>query len=337
MKYSRTRKNIVNVEHINGHKIPFYRLMTPDNHLMIVPRLVHRIYQEKPEGQADLKGWQIMFKRKGLKPYTRFFSDFDGTPQESLDRAIDDLRAFLMRTPAKGTVISAANTQDTSIDQHAAGVEGIRVMWRYIRRSAIWELGVDVVTGAGLSDADITTFRAGNEFKATEKKLSKAYVDALKHADKYTPENVQSIRIDLHRAYQLLDQQKSEMQAVREKQMRTKVAQFFESGRFPQAFRGQDIEWNAQAVKGVDVFIPDFIEADADGWRYAFRLADGSVKSGSLEYSGEPEEQIKAIVADCFAASMMSTPTPKTSNHRQKQAGVIPVPQVARQLQSSAV
>ena len=68
----RTKDDIVRIEMIGDHKIPFYNLVTVDNLHLEVPKHVKRICSLK-NGRISYSGWQIANVRKDVGAYNPFF------------------------------------------------------------------------------------------------------------------------------------------------------------------------------------------------------------------------------------------------------------------------
>lgn len=317
MAKRRTKDNIVKIEAMGDYQVPFYRITTADGLDIVVPKYVRRIYSySKSKRKVTAAGWQIAFIRQDFDPFNPFFPDGEHGPDVALERATEKLRRFLSRIP--DTKRSGLKVRDTKTPIFRTGMPGIRLSWRFGRRSCLYDLQVEVRAGAYRPDRARLIY-VGTEFSANEERLRLALNDALgfrRQQLAYAKANGQTfpplrgkaplLDVDITRAYEMLKHHKERDREKLHRIATERVERWMSQKRLYMTFRdyrfyAKSLVHNRQTFK-----VPDFIELEEDGWHYEYPMPDGLMHGGFSEVSDDPKGDVVAIMAKCFLECLMT-------------------------------
>lgn len=313
MANRRKKENILYHERMGDHDIPFYRLETTDGLIAEVPKYIRRIVSRR-QGKINAKGWQIAYVRLDVEPFNPFFPDSNSDPFISLNKAVNELRRFLSRTP--NTRQSGLQLEERKRELYRTGIPGIRLDWRFGRRNALYDLKVEVRSGAYNPDR-AKSFYVGTEFSVTRERLETVLAKAKQFRDQHVllaSENGQTflkpieepaITMTADRALEILQKEKESRIDRLDQIAVEKAARWLSEKRLSMTFRNNRFKAKEAVVKGHRVKIPDFIWLEGDEWQFEFELPNGTLHQDFLPLSAHPKEDLERAMADCFLESML--------------------------------
>lgn len=313
MAKRRSKDDILRVEMMGDHEIPFYRIETSDGLVVEVPKYVRRIFSKR-NGKVNVKGWQIAYVRMDVDPFNPFFSDGDSGPYISLEKATDELRRFLSRTP--NTKQSGLRLNETKQDLYRTGLSGVRLDWRFGRRNALYELKVEARAGV-YTPSRTKVFYVGTEFSVTRERLERALVEARKFRDEQislaaekgqTFTNLlqkRDIQMTSNRAFEVLEHLKARNIDYLDSVAVERAERWMSEKRLYMTFRNHRFYADRRTVLGLSVKVPEFIWLEGKEWQFEFELPNGTLHQDFIPLSKDPKSDIIRAMADCFLESML--------------------------------
>lgn len=319
MAKRRSNHDILYTEMMGDHLIPFYRIETADGSVFEVPKHIRRIYSIK-NGKVNISGWQIAFNRKQLGIYNPFFSDKDRGPWIALEKATNDLRRFLQRTP--NTKQSGLKIKETKRTIYKTGMPGIRIEWRFGRRNALYDLKIEARAGA-YNPKKAKLFYVGTEFSANEERLRWALNEALRFRREhlsFAAANGQTfprlrkqprLEVDIERVFEVLRYHKEQHVEKLDEIAIEKASRWMAQKRLYMTFRNYRFYAKQTEFGYTKLKVPEFIWLEEGLWHCEYPLPDGEVHYEQIPVSKDPVSDITRLIADCFFESMMtSIPAP---------------------------
>lgn len=315
----RRKEDIVRTEMMGDHLIPFYRIITSEGLEFEVPKHIRRIVS-RSKGKVTARGWQIAYNRKDHGVYNPFFNDGESGPWLSLERAINDLRRFLGRTP--NTRQSGLRLRESKLKIYSTGIPGIRLEWRLGKRNALYDLKVEARAGMYHPNKAKLIY-VGTEFSASEERLRAALNEALKFRRQhyaYAAANGQTfpkirkqprLNVTIEQAYSMLEERKARHSERLDQLAIEKADRWMSQKRLYMTFRGYRFTAKRKSILNMDVKVPEFVWIEGNRWHCDYPLPDGGDYLSDIPMSENPVSDITRLMADCFLESMMtSIPAP---------------------------
>lgn len=314
MAKRRSKSDIVRTEMMGDHEVPFYRIKTTDGIVAEVPKYIKRIFSKR-NGKINTAGWQIAYIRVDREPYNPFFSDLNNGPYQSLEKAIDDLRRFLARTP--NTRLSGLRIEETKQDINRTGISGVRLDWRFGRRSALYELKIEVRAGA-YDPERAKSFYVGTEFSITQERLDAAMEKArlfrneqiviASEKGQIFPKRTEQPNyvMTVDRAMQALKHHKERHIDYLDKIALEKAERWMSEKQLKMQFRNQKFTATPVTVKNETIKIPEFMWFEGDELQFEFALPDGTSYPDFTPITSNPKSDVTRAIADCFLESMLA-------------------------------